>query len=66
LQPFAGQAWRQFAFTRPASSQTLRLPADKTKVTVPVPDELVKRNLLVEVSAAGNTEVAPGGCPTGV
>jgi hypothetical protein len=33
---------------------------------VPVPDELVKRNMLVEVSALGITQVAPGGCPTGV
>src|SRR5205814_6192093 len=46
--PFASQAGRQFAFTKPAASQTLRLPAGKTKVTVPVPDELLKKNLLVE------------------
>ena len=57
--PFAGQAGRQSAFTKPASSQTLRLPAGKTKVTVPVPDDLVKKNMLVEVSAAGKTRVAP-------
>jgi hypothetical protein len=57
---------RQFSFTKPASSQTLSLPAGKTKVTVPVPDELLKRNRLVEVSALGNTQVAPGDWPTGV
>src|SRR5204862_3419304 len=57
--PFASQAGRQSAFTRPAASQTLKLPAGKTRVTVPVPDELAKRNILVEVSAAGKTRVAP-------
>jgi hypothetical protein len=51
----ASQARRQFASTRPAAPQTLKLLADKTKVTVP--DELVKRNLLVEVSALGNTGI---------
>src|SRR5439155_11342876 len=57
--PFAGQAGRQFAFTRPAASQTLKLPAGKTRVTLPVPDELARRNMLVEVSTAGKTKVAP-------
>jgi hypothetical protein len=57
--PFASQAGRQFAFTKPASSQTLKLPAGKTKVTVPVPGELLKKNMLVEVSSAGKTRVAP-------
>jgi hypothetical protein len=56
---FASQAGRQFAFSRPARSQTLKLPAGKTKVTVPVPDELVRKNMLVEVSTAGKTRVAP-------
>jgi hypothetical protein len=62
--PLAGQAGRQFAFTRPVASQTLKLPAGRTRVTVP--DGQVKRNLLVEVNTLGNTQVAPGGCPTGV
>jgi hypothetical protein len=56
--PFAQQAGRQFAFTKPTSSHPLKLPAGKTKVTVPVPDELLKRNMLVEVSTAGKTKVA--------
>jgi len=55
--PFARQAGRPFAFTKPASSQTLKLSAGKTKVTVP--DELLKNNMLVEVSPAGKTRVAP-------
>jgi hypothetical protein len=35
-------------------------------VTVPVPDELAKRNMLVEVSTEGNTKATLGGCPPGV
>jgi hypothetical protein len=57
--PFASQSGRQFAFTKPASSQTLKLPAGKARVSVPVPDELLRKIMLVEVSAAGKTRVAP-------
>src|SRR5262249_44989825 len=57
--PFASQAGRQFALPKPAGAQTLRLRAGKRKVTVPVPDELLKKNMLVEVSTAGKTKVAP-------
>jgi hypothetical protein len=57
--PFASQAGRRPAFTRRAASQTLRLPAGKTRVTVPVPDEVLRKNMLVEVSTAGKTVVAP-------
>jgi hypothetical protein len=45
---------------------TLKLSAGETKATVPVPDESLKRNRLVEVSAPGHTQVAPGGWPTGM
>jgi hypothetical protein len=38
------------------ASRTLKLPAGKTKLTVS--DDLVKRNMLVEVSTAGKTKVA--------
>jgi hypothetical protein len=31
----------------------------KTRATVPVPDELLRKNLLIEVSTAGRTRVAP-------
>jgi hypothetical protein len=55
--PFEQQVGRRFAFTKPASSQALRLPAGRTRVTVP--DELLKKNMLVEVSTAGKTKVAP-------
>jgi hypothetical protein len=57
--PCASQARRQFSFTRPSSSQTLKLPVDKTTVSVSVPDESAKRNMLVEVSTSGKERVAP-------
>src|SRR5439155_24678260 len=56
--PFAQQGGNQFAFTKPATSQAYKLPAGKDKVVLPLPDELVKRNMLVEVTAAGKTRVA--------
>ena len=55
--PFAPPGGGQLAFARPHTTQTLRLPAGKDKVVVPVPDDLQKRNLLVEVTAAGKTRV---------
>jgi hypothetical protein len=55
--PFAQQGGGQPAFAKPHTTQVLKLPAGKDKVVVPVPDELEKRNLLVEVTAAGKTRV---------
>lgn len=57
--PFAQAAGLQFAFTKPTSTMTMQLPAGKTKVAVPLPDELAKRNLLVEVTGAGKTRAVP-------
>ena len=57
--PFAQQAGGQFAFTKPAASQAYKLPAGQTKVVVPLPDDLAKRNVLVEVTAAGKTRSVP-------
>jgi hypothetical protein len=56
--PFAQAAGGQFAFTKPALSQVVKVPAGKDKVSIPVPDELQKRNMLVEVTGAGKTRVA--------
>jgi hypothetical protein len=56
--PFAQQAGGKFAFTRPAYSQGVKLPAGRDKVAIPVPDDLQRRNMLVEVRAAGKTRVA--------
>jgi hypothetical protein len=56
--PFASAAGNQFAFTRPAITQVVKLPAGKDKVAIPLPDDLQKRNMLVEVVGAGKTRVA--------
>jgi hypothetical protein len=56
--PFAQQGGSKFAFTKPAYSQAVKLPAGRDKVSIPVPDDLQRRNMLVEVTAAGKTRVA--------
>lgn len=56
--PFAQAAGNQFAFTKPATSQAVQLPAGKDKVSIPLPDDLQKRNMLVEVTGAGKTRLA--------
>jgi hypothetical protein len=56
--PFAQQTGGQFAFTKPARSQAVQLPAGKDKVAIPLPDDLQKKNMLVEVVGAGKTRVA--------
>jgi hypothetical protein len=53
--PFAQQSGGQFAFTKPANSQVLKLPAGQTKMNIALPEELVKRNVLVEFTAVGKT-----------
>ena len=44
---------------RPAQSRTYRLPAGKPEVVIPLPDDLARRNVLVEVTAAGKTRSVP-------
>jgi hypothetical protein len=56
--PFASATGNQFAFTKPATSQVVQLPAGKDKVSIPLPDDLQKRNMLVEVVGAGKTRIA--------
>jgi hypothetical protein len=55
--PFAQQGGDRFAFTRPTTSQVVKLPAGRDKVVIPVPDALERRNMLVEVTAAGKSRV---------
>ncbi len=56
--PFAQATGGQFAFARPAWSQVVKMQPGRDKVAIPVPDDLQKRNMLVEVSAAGKTRTA--------
>ena len=55
VRPGVGRAVRVHQADRP---QTVKLPAGKSKVAVPLPDELARRNVLVEVTAGGQD---PGG-----
>lgn len=57
--PFVQQSGGQFASIKPNLSQDVRLPADQTKQTLELPAELAKRNVLIEVSAAGKTQAQP-------
>jgi hypothetical protein len=57
--PFVQQSGSQFAWIRPNLSREVKLGAASGKTSLPLPDELVKRNVLVEVTAAGKTRSAP-------
>jgi hypothetical protein len=57
--PFAQQTPGSFSFARPNATQAVKLPAGQAKVSVPLPDELARRNVLVEVAAAGKTRTVP-------
>src|SRR5439155_1519691 len=49
----------QFASIRPNATRVVKLPANQAKLAVPLPEDLLKRNVLVEVSAAGKTRAKP-------
>ncbi|GIW95588.1 MAG: hypothetical protein KatS3mg110_3629 [Pirellulaceae bacterium] len=53
--PFVQQFSGQFSYVRPNVTQVVALPADATQVEVPVPEALLKSNVLVEVTAAGRS-----------
>jgi hypothetical protein len=57
--PFVQQSGSQFASIRPNLSREVKLAADHGKTSIPLPEDLVKRNVLVEVTAAGKTRSAP-------
>ena len=57
--PFAQQSAGRFAFTRPNATRAVKLPAGEHRLTVPLPDDLARRNVLVEVAAAGKTRAVP-------
>ena len=57
--PFAQQAGSQFAFAKPHARDVVKLPNAQAKMAVPLPDELAKRNVLIEVTAAGKTRSMP-------
>jgi hypothetical protein len=57
--PFVQQTGGQFAFIKPNSTQDVKLPTGQNKLTVSLPESLVKRNVLVEITAAGKTRSQP-------
>jgi hypothetical protein len=56
--PFVQRSAGQFAAIRPNQSAVVRLPAGQATLAVPMPAELVRRNVLVEVTAGGKTRSA--------
>jgi hypothetical protein len=57
--PFGQQTGEQFAAIRPHVSQEVKLPAGQKRLDVSLPEELARRNVLVEVAAAGKTRALP-------
>jgi hypothetical protein len=53
--PFVQKSGGQFASIRPNLTREIKLPAGKNQLSVPLPEELVRKNVLVEVTAAGKT-----------
>ncbi len=59
--PFVQQAQgvAQFASIKPNQTQEVKLPADRATLRVKLPDNLVRRNVLVEATAGGKTRAMP-------
>lgn len=53
--PFVQRSAGQFAAIKPNLTREVKLPAGESKLSIPLPDELVKKNVLVEITAAGKT-----------
>ena len=53
--PFVRASGGQFASIKPNQTADMKLPAGRNKLAIPLPDELAKRNVFVEMSAAGQT-----------
>jgi hypothetical protein len=58
--PFVQATGGQFATIKPNRSATVRLPGGgQSKTTIPLPEDLAKQNVLVEVTAAGKSKALP-------
>jgi hypothetical protein len=57
--PFVQQVSGPFASIRPNATQEVKLPAGKNRLSIPLPPEYTRRNVLVEVAAAGKTQALP-------
>jgi hypothetical protein len=56
--PFVQQSGGQFASIRPNLTREVKLAVGQAKATIPLPEDLAKRNVLVEVTAAGKSRAA--------
>lgn len=57
--PFVQQTGNQFAMIKPNATKEVKLAAGVKSMTIPLPDEFVKKNVFVEVVAAGKTRALP-------
>jgi hypothetical protein len=57
--PFIQQFGSQFASIKPNASKLVKLPGDKKQLAFPLPENLLRRNVLVEVVAAGKSRMLP-------
>jgi hypothetical protein len=57
--PFVQQSGGQFSSIKPNVTQDVKLPRDQKKLEMKLPEALLKRNLLVEISAGGKTRSEP-------
>lgn len=57
--PFVAQSGGQFSMIRPNLSKEMKLPAKDLQQVIPLPEELTKKNVLIEIVAAGKTKAVP-------
>ncbi|HLW68067.1 MAG TPA: hypothetical protein VKS79_22305, partial [Gemmataceae bacterium] len=57
--PFVQQSGGQFSCIKPNLTQDVKLPKDQKKLEMKLPEALLKRNVLVEISAGGKTRSEP-------
>jgi len=57
--PFVQQSGSQFSNIRPNQTQEVKLPNFQTKLAIPMPENLIDKNVLVEIKANGKTRSAP-------
>ena len=57
--PFVTEYSNQFSFIEPNAAQTLSLPSDESTISITLPDSLHNKNVLVEVSGAGQSQAKP-------
>jgi hypothetical protein len=57
--PFVQQSGGQFSSIKPNLTQDVKLPKDQKKLEMHLPEALLKRNVLVEISAGGKTRSEP-------